>query len=64
MTGARHDKGAIGARHHEGVASVRGRRQHDCCMRLAMLASVFLQKRKCGGYLRGKVSLMFVFIVK
>ena len=31
---------------------------------VAMLASVFLQKRKCGGCLRGKVSLMFVFIVK
>ena len=31
---------------------------------VAMLTSVFLQRRKCGGCLRGEVSLMFVFIVK
>ena len=34
------------------------------CMGVAMLTSVFLQRRKCGGCLRGEISLIFVFISK
>jgi len=38
---------------------------HTTCHRdVTVLTSVFLQRRRCGGCLRGEVYLMFVLIAK